>query len=79
MKIRQVECAIGMDQCATVNYEIDTPSLKKLGLRLKTTQAMCTNSALNCQICSVIKKTLKLSSISKCDVSFVNCFFLTIL
>ena len=76
MKIKQVECAFGMNQCATVNYEVNIPSLKKFGLKLKATQAMCTTSVLNCQICSAIKKTLKMSSISKCDVSFINCFLL---
>ena len=73
MKIKPVECAFGMNQCATVNYEVNMPSLKKLGLKLKATQAMCTTSGLNCQICSAIEKTLK---ISKCDVSFINCFLL---
>ena len=76
MKIKQAECAFGMNQCATVNYEVevDIPSLKKLGLKVKATQAMCTTTALNCQTCSVIKRTLKMSSILKCDVSFINCF-----
>ena len=52
MKIKQAECAFGMNQCATVNYEVevDIPSLKKLGLKVKATQAMCTTTALNCQI-----------------------------
>ena len=68
-----MECAFGMNQCATVNYEVEVniPSLKKLGLKVKATQAMCTTTALNCQICSVIKRTLKMSSILKCDVSFI--------
>lgn len=52
MKIKQAEFAFGMNQCATVNYEVevDIPSLKKLGLKVKATKAMCTTTALNCQI-----------------------------
>ena len=67
MKIKQVDCALGMNQCTTVDYEI-----KVLGLQFKATQAMCTSSALDCQICPLIKSAL--TSISKCDVSFIKFF-----
>ena len=69
MKIKQMDCAFGMNQCTNVDYEVNV-----LGLHFKATQAMCTSTALNCQICPVIKNAL--SSISKCDVSFIKCLIL---
>lgn len=51
MKIKQMDCAFGMNQCTAVDYEVNV-----LGLHFKATQAMCTSTALNCQICPVIKK-----------------------
>ena len=72
MKIKQVDCAFGMNQCTTVDYEVNV-----LGLQFKAAQAMCTSSALNCQICPLIKKSL--SIISKCDVSFMKVFNFTVL
>ena len=46
-----MDCAFGMNQCTAVDYEVNV-----LGLHFKATQAMCTSTALNCQICPVIKK-----------------------
>ena len=62
MKIKQVDCTFGMDQCATVNYEFNV-----LGFPVKATQAMCSSSFLGCQICSTIKNPAL--NILKCNVS----------